>query len=174
MELDEAGLETLMVCGGVGLVEKTDIVAELGWLVELEPLYQVPVDSVTVVRAESLVKRACFATGASEEGFCHGAAGTLVVLGVLWSMAVTGSGVETSSVTAWRSAEGLLRTLYQHLRSAIVHCGERATAENLPGVPILGGAGGCEGRLGRRRELVQRRAVEGVLAREDVFWRLQG
>jgi hypothetical protein len=112
VELDEAGLGTFIVCGGVGLVENTDIVAELGWLVELEPLYQVPVDSVTVVRVESLVNRACFTTGASDEGFCHGAAGTLVVLGVLWSMAVTGSGVETSSVTAWRSADGLLRTLY--------------------------------------------------------------
>jgi hypothetical protein len=112
VELDEAGLGTFIVCGGVGLVENTDIVAELGWLVELEPLYQVPVDSVTVVRVESLVNRACFTTGASDEGFCHGVAGTLVVLGVLWSMAVTGSGVETSSVTAWRSADGLLRTLY--------------------------------------------------------------
>jgi hypothetical protein len=112
VELDEA-VETLRVCGGAALVENTDIVAELGWLVELEPLYHGPVDSVTVVRFESLVKRACFvpvAGAAREVWLCHGT-GRVVFLGVLWSMAVTGSGDETSGVAAGRWSEGLVNSI---------------------------------------------------------------
>lgn len=117
VELDEAGLETLIVCGGGGLGENKDIVVVLVWLLELDELSQGPVDSVTVVRVESLVNRACFDTGASEFGLCHGAADSLVFLVVLRSTAVTGSpsglefGDETSGVAAWRSAEGLLNSI---------------------------------------------------------------
>ena len=54
------------MCGGAGFVENTDMVADPERLVELEPLYHEPDDSVTVVRFDSLVSRACFGTGASE------------------------------------------------------------------------------------------------------------
>jgi hypothetical protein len=60
---DDGRLETLRAWGGAGFVEKTDMVAEAGWLVELEPLYHGPVDSVAgVVVVDSLPKRACFAS----------------------------------------------------------------------------------------------------------------
>jgi hypothetical protein len=97
----------LMVRDGAALVENTDIVVEPVWLVELEPLYHGPVDSVTVVRVDSLVSRACFVPGAREVWFCHGP-GRMLFLGVRWSTAVTGSGDETSGVAAGRSTEGLL------------------------------------------------------------------
>ena len=68
VESDKAGLDTLIVCGGAAFVEKTDIVVveERERLVELEPLYQGLVDSVTVVRVDSLVSRACLVCGARE------------------------------------------------------------------------------------------------------------
>jgi hypothetical protein len=109
VESDKAGLDMLIVCGGAAFVENTDIVVveETEWLVELEPLYQELVDSVTVVRVDSLVNRACLVPGAREVWFCHGI-GRVLFLGVLWSMAVTGSGDETLGVAALCSTEGLL------------------------------------------------------------------
>ena len=109
VESDKAGLDMLIVCGGAAFDENTDIVVaeEAEWLVELEPLYQELVDSVTVVRVDSLVNRACLVPGAREVWFCHGI-GRVVFLGVVWSMAVTGSGDETLGVAALCSTEGLL------------------------------------------------------------------
>ena len=52
-------LGIFMLCGGVGLVENMDIVAEGGTLVELESLHHGAVDSDAMVIVESLKNLAC-------------------------------------------------------------------------------------------------------------------
>lgn len=60
--------------GGAGLVEKMDIVAELRPVEEFESLYHGPVDSDTVVRADSLANLACFVGEGPWECLCDGTA----------------------------------------------------------------------------------------------------
>jgi hypothetical protein len=65
-------LGMFILCGGVGLFENMDIVAEGGTLVEQESLYHGAVDSDADVRADSLVNLACFAKGAPAGRVCGG------------------------------------------------------------------------------------------------------
>lgn len=68
----DTALGMFMLCGGVGLFENMDIVAEGGTLFELESLYHGMVDSDADVRADSLVNLACFAKGAPAGRVCGG------------------------------------------------------------------------------------------------------
>jgi hypothetical protein len=52
-------LDTFILCGGVGLAEKMDIVAEFG-ILEPASVNHAPVDSLVDVRADSLPNLACF------------------------------------------------------------------------------------------------------------------
>ena len=70
----DTALGMFMLCGGVGLFENMDIVAEGGTLVELESLYHGAADSDADVRADSLVNLACFAKGAPAGRVCCGTA----------------------------------------------------------------------------------------------------
>ena len=63
---------TLILCGGVGLLENMDIVADGGTLFELESLHHWAVDSDTDVEAESLINLACFASGFPDGRVCGG------------------------------------------------------------------------------------------------------
>ena len=103
----DIALGMFMLCGGVGLFENMDIVAEGGTLVELESLYHWVVDSEAVVRADSLINLACFAKGAPAGRVCDGTVrfGLLGVVGCVG--VVTRSDAFGSAVRAACSFEGL-------------------------------------------------------------------
>lgn len=84
----------LSLCGGVGLFEKTDIVAELGILAP-SSLNHVPVESEAVERAaDSLPNLACFSKEMLECGECDG---------TIWFGLSAGwfGGVATRSAASW-------------------------------------------------------------------------
>ena len=100
-----------MLCGGKGLFEKMDIVAEGGTLVELESLYQRPVFSDADVKADSLVNLACFARGAPAGRVCDGTV-RFGLLGLSASVGVvTRSDDVSSGVRVARSFGSLPETL---------------------------------------------------------------
>ena len=104
-------LGVLILCGGRGLFENIDIVAEGGTLVELESLYHGAVCSDAEVRADSLVNLVCFADGAPAGRVCKGTVGFGVLETVSWVRVVTRSDEVESEVKATCSFESLPKTL---------------------------------------------------------------
>lgn len=101
----------VLMCGGKGLFENTDIVDEGGTLAKVESLYQGPVLWDADVRADSLVNLACFAKEGTAEFVREGVRrfGLLGLSGCV--RLVTRSDGGRSDVTMTCSFEGLLETL---------------------------------------------------------------
>lgn len=123
------------------MLEKMDIVAEGGTLVELESLYHGAVDSDADVRADSLVNLACFAKGAPAGRVCDGTV-RFGLLGLFaWVGVVTRSDDVRSDVRATFSFEGLPETLVSSVETVMYHaekvtykecscCPEKRAGEN--------------------------------------------